>query len=141
MIIDTEKIGKFIAKQRVAFISSIDDEGYPNSKAMLAPRKIEDIKTFYFSTNTSSLRVSQYRTNPKACIYFYHKGLVHYEGVMLKGIMEVIEDPVIKKTLWRIGDKMFYAKGVTDPDYCVLKFTAAVGRYYSDLKTASFLIN
>ncbi len=33
---------------------------------------------------------------------------------------------------------MFYKKGVIDPDYCVLKFTAASGRYYYDLKTESF---
>jgi general stress protein 26 len=33
---------------------------------------------------------------------------------------------------------MFYPKGVTDPDYCVLKFTAQEGRYYCDLKTDSF---
>ena len=34
--------------------------------------------------------------------------------------------------------KLFYKKGVTDPDYCVLKFTATKGRYYCDLKTESF---
>lgn len=32
--------------------------------------------------------------------------------------------------IWRKGDTMFYKKGVTDPDYCVLKFTAEGGRYY-----------
>ena len=35
---------------------------------------------------------------------------------------------------------MFYKGGVTDPDYCVLKFTAEGGRYYCDLKTESFTI-
>ena len=40
--------------------------------------------------------------------------------------------------IWKKGDTMFYKKGVTDPDYCVLKFTATSGRYYCDLKTESF---
>jgi len=40
--------------------------------------------------------------------------------------------------IWKRGDTMFYKKGVTDPDYCVLKFTAASGRYYCDLKTECF---
>ena len=35
---------------------------------------------------------------------------------------------------------MFYKKGVTDPDYCVLKFTAESGRFYEDLKTENFEI-
>ncbi len=31
-------------------------------------------------------------------------------------------------------------KGVTDPDYCVLKFTAIKGRYYSNFKSEDFEI-
>ena len=137
MIINIDEIFKFIKKQNVAFITSIDEEGYPNIKAMLFPRKIEGNK-FYFTTNTSSMRVKQYKKNKKASIYFYSKGLIHYEGVMLIGTMKVLTDDKIKKETWRIGDTMFYKKGVTDEDYCVLEFSAIKGRYYTDLKTESF---
>lgn len=133
----TEQIFDFISKQKVAFIASVDDEGFPNMKAMLMPRKI-DGNCFYFSTNTSSLRVAQYRKNPKASIYFFNKGRFRYEGVMLIGAVEVLEDEPTKKEIWHTGDLMFYKKGISDPDYCVLKFTAAKGRYYCDLKTESF---
>ena len=139
-MINPEKIKRFIGKRRVAFIASVDDEECPNVKAMLPPRKIEGLTSFYFSTNTSSIRVQQYRAHPKACIYFYRKGLIKYQGVMLKGTMEVLENDEIKRELWRFGDKIFYPKGVTDPDYCILKFTATSGRYYCDLKTESFEI-
>ena len=137
---DLNKIAKFIDAQKVAFICSVDGGGYPNVKAMLKPRLRKGLNEFYFSTNTSSMRVSQYRENPNACIYFYHKGLIKYEGVMLKGKMEVLTDQVTKDLIWRKGDTMFYKQGITDPDYCVLKFTAAGGRYYCDLKTESFTI-
>jgi general stress protein 26 len=70
-MIKLEKIRRFIGKRKVAFIASVDREEFPNIKAMLRPRKTEGLETFYFSTNTSSIRVQQYRTNPKACIYFY----------------------------------------------------------------------
>lgn len=133
-----DKIEKFIRKQNVAFICSVDKEGYPNVKAMLKPRKINGSKEFYFSTNTSSMRVAQYLNNPNACIYFYHKGLFRYVGVMLKGKMEVLTDQDSKSMIWRKGDTLFYKGGVTDPDYCVLKFTAISGRYYCDLKTNNF---
>ena len=132
------KIEKFISKRKTAFIASIDDEGFPNLKALLSPRKRDGMKTFYFSTNTSSMRVKQYRENPKSCLYFYRKGLIKYQGVMLIGTVEVLEDNAIKQEMWRFGDKMFYPKGVTDPDYCILKFTAPRGRYYCDLKTENF---
>ena len=85
-----KEIEKFINKQKVSFICSIDDENYPNVKAVLKPRKKNGLKEFYFSTNTSSMRVNQYKSNPNASIYFYHKGLIKYVGVMLKGKMEIL---------------------------------------------------
>ena len=127
---DNSIIESFIRKQKVAFICSVDEEGFPNVKAMLKPRKMEGIKSFYFSTNTSSMRVKQYMNNPNACIYFYHKGLIKYVGVMLKGKMKVLTDQKTKDMIWRKGDTIFYKGGVTDPDYCVLKFTAESGRFY-----------
>ena len=133
-----QTIGNLIDKQSVSFISSVDDEGFPNTKAMLPPRKRNGIRQFWFSTNTSSIRVSQYRTNPNACIYFYDKRF--FRGVMLKGTMKVLEDAASKEMIWREGDDMYYPKGVTDPDYCVLKFTAQSGRYYSNFKSEDFEI-
>lgn len=135
-----KKVYSFIKKQKVSFICSIDENGFPNVKAMLKPRKINGLKEFYFSTNTSSLRVKQFLSNPNASIYFYRKGLIKYTGVMLVGKMEVLTDQETKKMIWKKGDTIFYKKGVTDPDYCVLKFTAQKGRYYCDLKTESFVL-
>lgn len=129
-------VGNLIDKQSVAFISSIDANGFPNTKAMLPPRKREGLSTFYFTTNTSSMRVSQYRQNPKACLYFCDKQF--FRGVMLTGEVEVLEDAASKEMIWRDGDTMYYSEGVTDPDYCVLKFTAAKGRYYSNFESENF---
>ena len=129
-------IGNLIDKQSVSLISSVDGDGFPNTKAMLPPRKREGIKLFWFTTNTSSMRVVQYRSNQHACIYFFDKRF--FRGVMLKGIMEVLEDAESKKMIWQEGDTMYYSKGVTDPDYCVLKFTAQTGRYYTNFSSENF---
>ena len=133
-----QTIGNLIDKQGVAFISSLDEDGFPNTKAMLPPRNRDGIKTFYFTTNTSSMRVRQYCSNPKACIYFCDKRF--FRGVMLKGTMEVLEDAASKEMIWQDGDTMYYPKGVTDPDYCVLKFTAQTGRYYANFSSENFMI-
>ena len=139
MLRDAEKtIGNLIDKQSVSFISSVDQDGFPNTKAMLPPRKREGIKVFYFTTNTSSMRVAQYRTNSNACIYFSDKRF--FRGVMLKGTMEVLEDEDSKEMIWRDGDTMYYPKGVTDPDYCVLRFTAQCGRYYTNFSSQDFIV-
>lgn len=134
-----QTIGNLIDKQSVSFISSVGEDGFPNTKAMLPPRKREGIKTFYFTTNTSSMRVAQYRDNPRACIYFCDKRF--FRGVMLKGAMEVLEDSDSKEMIWRDGDTMYYPGGVSDPDYCVLKFTSQSGRYYTNFHSEDFEID
>ena len=135
---DAEKtVGGVIDGEKVSFIGSVAEDGFPNMKAMLAPRKRNGIREFWFTTNTSSLRVAQFRKNPKACIYFYDKKFF-YHGVQLVGTMKVLEDAASKEMIWQRGDTMYYKKGVTDPDYCVLKFTAARGRYYHAFKSEDF---
>ncbi len=131
-------IGGIIDNVTVSMIGSVDTDGFPNMKAMLPPRKRVEIKDFYFTTNTSSMRVKQYLANPKASVYFFDKQF--FRGVMLKGSMEVLTDAQSKEEIWREGDEMYYPKGVTDPDYCVLKFTAQDGRYYSNFKSEDFTI-
>ncbi len=136
---DVEKTaGSMIDKQRVAFIGSLDFEGFPNVKAMLQPRKREGIKTIYLTTNTSSMRVAQYRKDNRACIYFCDSRF--FKGIMLRGTMEVLTDSASKEMIWREGDTMYYKEGVTDPDYCVLKFTAISGRFYSNFSSEEFII-
>ena len=139
MMRDAEKtIGNLIDKQKTSFLSSVDTDGFPNTKAMLPPRKREGIREFYFTTNTSSMRVGQYRENPRACIYFCDKRF--FRGVMLVGTVEVLEDSASKEMIWQEGDTLYYPKGVTDPDYCVIHFTAHKGRYYSQFHSEDFSV-
>lgn len=134
-----QTIGNLIDKQSTAYIASIDERGYPNLRAMLAPRKRINIHTFYFTTNTSSSKIKQYHDNPKASIYFCDRRF--FRGVMLLGTMEVLEDAASKEMIWQESDTMYYKEGVTDPDYCVLKFTATSGKYYSNFSTEEFNID
>lgn len=131
---DIEKtFGNMIDKQKICYISSIDKDGFPNTKAMLRPRKRNGLKEIYLSTNTSSLKVYNFKNNSKASLYFCDKRF--YRGLMLKGNVQVLEDQETKNIIWRIGDTMYYKKGKTDPDYCVLKFTTSSIRYYSNFKS------
>lgn len=133
-----QTIGNLIDHQNTSFLGSVGEDGYPGVKAMLPPRKREGIKTFYFTTNTSSRRVADFRRDPKACIYFVDRRF--FRGVMLQGTMEVLEEPRYKEMIWEPGDTTYYPEGVADPDYCVLRFTAERGRYYRDFSSEDFAI-
>lgn len=130
-----QTIGNLADKANLTFISYVDDDGFPITKAMLKPREREGMKTFWFSTNTSSNKVKFFRKNAKASIYFVDKRF--FRGVSLRGTVEVLETAEAKERIWQEGDTMYYKEGVTDPDYCVLKFTAVEGRY-SNYKSEDF---
>ena len=133
-----ETIGNLIEKQSVSFISSVDENGYPNTKAMLAPCKREGIRTLYWHTNSPSIRVQQYRNNPKACVYFYDKRF--FRGVMLKGSMKILDDKKTKKELWKDEYAKYYTGGKDGGDFIIIQFTAETGRYYSSFNSEDFII-
>jgi general stress protein 26 len=131
-------IGKVIEKVAVSFISSVDEHGYPNTKAMLPPVKREGIKIFYWHTNSPSKKVNQYKNNPKACIYFCDER--SFQGAMLKGNMEVLDDEKIKKEIWKDEFDIYYKGGANGGDFIIIKFTAENGRYYANFNTEDFVI-
>ena len=133
-----QTIGKLADNSKTAFISYVDKEGFPVTKAMLKPRERQGIKEFWFSTNTSSNKVKFFRENPKASIYFMDRRF--FRGVSLIGTVEVLETSEAKERIWQKGDTLYYRGDVTDPDYCVLKFTAIKGRYYSNFHSEDFEI-
>lgn len=122
---------------KFAMVGSNGEDGFPNIKAMIKI-ETEGINKIWFSTNTSSERVAQFRVNPKASVYF--TDLDKWTGLMLVGNMEVLEDPEIKQRFWSDGCEMYYPLGVTDPDYCILCFTAKWGNYYESLSNTTFEI-
>lgn len=123
---------EFIKRQKTSIISSVDDGGYPWTRALIQPRYI-DGNDIYFATYTSSNKVKHYCNNSKSCIYFYEKGR-NFQGVMIKGTMEVLTDQKIKDKFWVPFYKRFYKKGVTDPEYCILKFTCEEAQWFSNFK-------
>lgn len=129
------EINALVENAKVIFVSSMDDRGYPNTKAMLAIQH-DGLFIHYFSTNFSARRSQQFLKNPKACIYFCDEE--KFMGLMLTGNMQVLTDHEHKAMLWRDGFEIYYPDGIDTEDYCVLKFTAEKGNYYHGLTNNDF---
>jgi general stress protein 26 len=125
-------------RSEIVLLGSNGVDGYPYIKGMIK-RENEGIRTVWLSTNTSSMRVPQIAKNPKTCLYFVD--FDRWEGLMLVGTMEVLQDSESKRRLWSEGDEKYYAEGVTDPDYTVLRFTSEWGNYYHKLSNVTFTID
>lgn len=137
-MMDFEAIERLIDTRATAFVASVDERGFPCMKAMLAPRRREGLRVFWFTTNTRSMRVAHFRRDARASIYFCDEE--RFRGVMLRGEMETLTDATSRRLIWREGDTEYYPLGVDDPDYCVLRFTAHEGRTYADYHSENFTI-
>ena len=125
---------------QVAYVASVNEEGFPQIKGMLSLEH-ESMKTHYFSTNTSSKRVAQFLNNPKASVYYVDDTKDQYKGALFTGTMKVCTDHETKAFLWREGFEMYYPKGVDDEDYCVYQFTAETINYYYGLSNVTLSID
>lgn len=132
-----EEILSLVENAKIVYVSSIDAAGFPETKAMMNLKR-DGMKTHYFSTNTSSKRVQQFRDNPNACIYFSDND--NFMGLMLVGKVQVCTDRAHKELLWFPGAEMYYPKGIDDEDYCVYEFSADWGNYYHGLRNTTFPI-
>jgi len=122
-----KKAEELMKKCEVASLSSIDETGYPRTAAMCS-LKTEGINTVWFSTGTISNKVNNYKRNPKAGVCFSIDG----NNVTLMGNMTIVEDMNIKTELWVDWFIKHFPLGVTDPNYCVLKFESNYIQAYID---------
>ena len=134
------QICKLRQEAQVAYVGSVNEEGFPQIKGMLVLEH-DSMRTHYFSTNTSSKRVKQFLNNPKASVYYVDDTKDKYKGALFTGTMEVCMDHETKAMLWREGFEMYYPKGIDDEDYCVYKFTADTVNYYYGLSNVTLSID
>ena len=113
-----------------AYVTSIGADGYPYTRAMFNLRNVEQFPkqsafhngqdfTILLSTNTSSLKVAQMEHNARVSIYYCQPSC--FQGFMLSGNIEIVQEQDIRYALWEDGWERYYPQGMDDPDYTVLR--------------------
>ncbi|MFX1256224.1 MAG: pyridoxamine 5'-phosphate oxidase family protein [Promethearchaeota archaeon] len=133
---DDKELRKFaldlMTRTKVAFLATIDEEGLPQIRAienLRNPDKFphsskifigyDDNFLVYVSTNTSSEKIKQIINNANIAIYYCIPE--EYKGVMIRGYAEIVDDLEIKKKIWIKRMKIYYPKGIEDPDFTLLR--------------------
>lgn len=133
-----------IESEKTVFLSTIDAEGYPSTRAMLNLKnpslyphlkelydKEENPFTIYLSTNTSSLKMTEIVVNDKVCLYYFDPA--NYLGITLRGKVEIINDNDFKKKAWTQGWEASYPGGPESADYTILRFIPDKLKSFGDL--------
>lgn len=135
-----EQAEKLYKSVNTVILSCVGENGYPMTKAVVPGKFRESLAEMYFCTNTSSKFASAIIGSGKSSVYFYSRKLV-WKGCLLVGNMEIVTDMALKERYWQSKFKNAYPeKAYTDPEFCLLKFTAVSGRFYSCYKPKDFVI-
>ncbi len=134
---------------KAAYLTTIDSEGYPITRAMFNLRNKEQFPEFseffagldnkfeiYISTNTSSSKTTHIKNNPKISVYFCDPEA--FKGVMFGGEVEIIEDMDVKRKIWLDWWTKYYPKGLDDPDYALFRLSPKNARFYYRLNQVQF---
>lgn len=130
---------KFIAEREYICLSTINQKGEPETRAMLNlgnEKLFPDLRKFYcdgrfaayFSTNTESDKMSQIAELKTASVYYYDEKT--FEGLLFVGDIFAVTDKKTKKEFWQDGWTFFYPDGVEDPTYTLLEFVPKSYKHY-----------
>jgi general stress protein 26 len=128
-----------------AYVTTIDKEGFPQTRAMFNLRnkehfpklipffKKQDDFTLIFTTNTSSMKMEDIKLNKAVSIYYCDPET--WKGAMFSGLIEVVTDQTIKKSIWHPEWSKYYLSGFDDPDHSVLRLTPVMAKGWTGSQT------
>ncbi|MCE5251247.1 pyridoxamine 5'-phosphate oxidase family protein [bacterium] len=130
---------ELMASTDLVYVSTIDEHGYPQIRAMgnlRNRRQFPRLSDFfnhhrddflvYLTTNRPSPKMRQIAVNPKACLYYCNFSEIH--GLLLGGTIEIVDDPEIRHMLWEDSWIQFYYDGVDGEEYKVLRVVPSFGK-------------
>ena len=140
---------ELMESSKAAYLTTIDSNGYPITRAMFNLRNKEQFPEFseffaglenkyeiYISTNTSSTKTKHIGKNPKICVYYCEPE--EFKGVMFGGEVEIIDDMDVKRKIWLDWWTRYYFKGLEDPDYTLLRLRPKTAEFYYKLQKVQF---
>jgi len=143
-ILSLESIKHYVRSAKDVYVSTINEDGYPVTRVMFNLHNPEGFPMqtsyldscngewcVYLGTNTSSSKVSHIRQNRHVSLYYHVPD--SWEGLLVIGNAEIVEDLPVKTGLWQNGWEMYYTGGVESPDYTIVRVRPVFAEYYHDL--------
>jgi len=134
-----EKANEMIRTFEYAGLGVIDENGYPSASAIILCNP-ENISKLYFITTMDSNKAKRLQKNSKACINCY----TVENNLTLVGEAEIFTDQELKNEHWKKWLELgvdIYADGVSDPNYCFVRFTTKRVSLWIDNEGAEFTLD
>lgn len=130
------KANQIIKTCGVACFAVTDEDGFP-SASMVTVIKQENIFEAYIATGKNSNKTKRLLHDKRASVCYHPPG----SNITLVGEAEILTDQKTKSRCWIDGFIEHFPGGETDPNYCIIKFTAKRVSLWIDNESAEFTMD
>ena len=131
-----EKARQMISKCDAAYLGVIDENGYP-SVSTVSNLKPNGIFEAYFAGGMGGNKAKRLLKDSRASVCFRTGS----DNITLVGHAEILTDQPTKTRLWEDWFISHFPLGKTDPNYCIIKFTAKRASLWVGYESAEFTID
>lgn len=132
---DISKLGHLIKGIPFAMMTTVEPDGKLKSRPM-AVQQVDFDGDFWFFTAEHSTKVDDIRRFPQVNLAFSQDR--EHRFISVSGRAEIINDPIKRAELWRPSYKMFFPKGLEDPELTLMKVSVERAEYWDS--PGSFLV-
>ncbi|MCL5102578.1 MAG: pyridoxamine 5'-phosphate oxidase family protein [Armatimonadetes bacterium] len=110
-----------ITKSMFSAFATMDENGYPQSRAMM-PVSIDDDLTTYYITSRASAKCGQIAANAKVSSFWMEivDPMNNWRSALAKGEARVSDEKSLRERFWVEEIRQFFPGGVDDPNYVVV---------------------
>lgn len=120
-----EKATTLLEQCKEVTLVSINAEGFPRPVPM-SKGKTLGCNEVWMATGTDSVKVTDFRSNPKAGLCYSSYG----DSVALRGTVEIITDDRTRQEMWQDWYINHFPGGPSDPNYILLHFVGTEATLY-----------
>jgi general stress protein 26 len=131
-----EKLFDMIKDIRVAMLTTVDHDGTLRARPM-GNHQEEGSEELLFLTHVSAHMVSEVGAEEQVCVAFSDPGSQNY--VSVSGRARVTRDRAKAEKIWSSFAKVWFPKGVDDPDLAVMSVTIDKAEYW-DSPSGTFVV-
>ncbi len=133
---ERNKVWDLIKHIKIAILVTFDNDGNLSSRPMAAiQEKFEE--DLWFFTDVGSVKIDQIESNPNVLLGYSNPSQNQY--VSLNGKAEIVRDHAKTKELWSEMLRVWFPKGVDDPNIALIKVTIDSAKYW-DSPSSSMVI-
>ena len=124
------KVGLLIRGIKVAMLTTVAPDGGLHSRPM-ATQEVDFDGSLWFFTKASSPKVDEIRDD--ADVNLAYASPEDHRYVSLSGRATIVRDPDKARDLWHPSHRMWFPRGLDDPDLVLLRVDVRVAQYWDML--------